>query len=204
MPRRWLHARFVPQYGRMVKKSHWTARYLVSRSIVAARQRLFPRDPWLTTAAIRILGREITPALIGVEFGSGASTLWLSRRCAHLISVEHDPEWHACVTRRLQEAGATNVDLRLRRTGAEYESAIDDVSVIDFALIDGKRRHICMVKCVSRLRPGGLLILDNADRYLPPGTDEWRAVQAMVEGWPMADTSNGVWKTTIWRKPEGS
>jgi predicted O-methyltransferase YrrM len=197
-----LRRRDIPQYGRGVKKSHWTTHYLVSRAIVAARRRLFPGEPWLTAQAIRLLGRAITPSLTGVEFGSGASTLWLSRRCAHLTSIEHDPEWHACVARRLQDAGVTNVELRLRRTGAEYEDAIDDIAAIDFALIDGKRRHVCMTKCIARLRPGGILILDNADRHLPPRTDEWRAIHDMLEGWKMVDTSNGVWKTTIWRKPD--
>ena len=44
-------------------------------------------------------------------------------------------------------------------------------------------------------RPGGLLVLDNSEweKYAP--------VFAAASGWPRRDFENGVWRTTIWRRP---
>src|SRR3954469_21096963 len=49
--------------------------------------------PWWTFPAIDAVERWITARNGNVrvfEYGSGASTVWLARRAAHVVSIEHD------------------------------------------------------------------------------------------------------------------
>jgi predicted O-methyltransferase YrrM len=38
---------------------------------------------------------------------------------------------------------------------------------IDFVLVDGITRQTCVRSSMGKLKPGGLLILDNANLYVP-------------------------------------
>ncbi len=114
---------------------------------------------------------------ICAEFGSGRSTLWLARRCAHLTSVEHDEQWHAKVSRTIAAEGITNVrylcHLReepdatgYRSTYAAVAQSLRDES-IDVALVDGLYRDYVTLALLPKIRPGGLIVIDNVNRYLP-------------------------------------
>jgi putative heme iron utilization protein len=50
---------------------------------------LHPNWPWLTKEAILLLERLLRPDDIGLEFGSGRSTIWFAERVEKLISIEH-------------------------------------------------------------------------------------------------------------------
>ena len=183
-------------------REHWTPRYLIDRATVAIRQKAKPTEPWLTSRSIALLEKFLCSDHLGAEFGSGRSTLWLARRCRHLISVENNPEWHRNVSVRLEAGGIMNVESRLRETGSDYISAIDDVvdESLDFVLIDGKRRLETATRSVSKIVPGGMLILDNADRFLPPTDPEWSRFDFSLSSWDYTPTTNGVWRTDIWVK----
>jgi hypothetical protein len=116
------------------------------------------------------------------EYGSGASTLWLARRAAQVHSVEHDASFHAFLAPRL--ADQAGVSLRLveaepsaapavpsHRRGHEgldfsaYVASIDDVAgEFDLVVVDGRARVASTRRALPRLTPGGVLLLDNADR----------------------------------------
>ena len=125
-------------------------------------------------------GRDLGPMLrrqdTGVEFGSGRSTAWFAARVARLTSVEHDAEWHQAVAARLRHLGLGNVDYvlapedqPLERGGesayARTALAFADAS-IDFALVDGHYRDYSARLILPKIRPGGMLIVDNANLYL--------------------------------------
>ena len=66
-----------------------------------------------------------------------------------------------------------------------------------------------MLRAVELLKPGGLLILDNSNHYLPhpsrsplrvtrPPSDDWETISRLVEPWRVIWTTNGCWDTTIW------
>ena len=127
--------------------------------------------------------------------------MWLARRCGRVVSVEHNPGWFEHVRTQLAAAQMSNVDLRLRTTGATYETAIDDVTAIDFALIDGRRRHCCAMQAAEKLRPGGMLVLDNAERYPAALNEEWHRFHSIVAAWPKSQHDDGVSRTDIWLRP---
>ncbi|MCK5642361.1 MAG: hypothetical protein KAJ19_16255 [Gammaproteobacteria bacterium] len=48
--------------------------------------RMHPDVPWLTRQAVEILEDWLKPGYVGLEWGSGRSTLWFARRVSHLTS----------------------------------------------------------------------------------------------------------------------
>jgi len=66
--------------------------------------------PWYTYPAIRDLARIISPSARVFEYGSGNSTLWWRAHAQEVISVEHDPIWHA------HSQAGKEADVRLRQS----------------------------------------------------------------------------------------
>ena len=144
--------------------------------------------PWWTFAAsdqVADFLRQRPHARI-FEWGSGASTLWLSARGGTVLSVEHDADWADRVRGLLPD----NARLLLREPAAltpvgagdepvvasakrgfdgldfrRYVDAIDEVDGdLDLVVIDGRAREACLDRAVSRLARGGLIVLDNVER----------------------------------------
>lgn len=115
-----------------------------------------------------------------LEWGSGASTLWLARRAAHVTAIEHDPGWGSDVASLApanvrvlvqppEPSGTPSVPSA--KPGFEgldfsrYVSRIHDVGgEFDLIVIDGRAREACLVEAQPHLAPGGLIVFDNVDR----------------------------------------
>ena len=203
-----------------------TPRYVPNRIRDLVYQRAHPADPWLTPAAIKMLATLLRPTDRGAEFGSGRSTLWFAGRVAELTSVETNAGWHQKVTSQLKERGIGNVRYTLIAEDnpsecgdGEYARtalAFPDAS-LDFALVDGYYRDYSAKYIMPKLKPGGILIIDNINWHLPsqskapgtrpaelgPATSAWAEVWREIEGWRRIWTSNGVWDTAIFFKPAG-
>jgi predicted O-methyltransferase YrrM len=159
---------------------------------------------------------------VGFEYGSGASTAWLAQRTLRLTAVEAYPFWANSTRARLTEAAVTNAELLVvegERNSAEHRAAYIGVNPelelgsLDYVFVDGEYRGLAMLRAIELLKPGGLLILDNANTYLPhptrtplrvtrPQSEEWETVLGIVESWRLLWTTNGVWDTAIWIRPE--
>jgi SAM-dependent methyltransferase len=201
---------------------HWTLRYLIDRTRDRWYQSTHPNDPWLTPISIKFLDAWLKPIDRGLEFGSGRSTLWFARRVTALTSVEHAPVWFERTRRVLAAQGISNVDHRLitgrgSEDPAGYASVADNFAEdsLDFVLVDGIYRDSCAMATLSKLRPGGLLVIDDAHRYLPsrsiapyarslaqgPATPLWATFLADVHTWRCLWTSKGVSDTVLYIKP---
>jgi hypothetical protein len=219
--------------------SHWTPRYLRYRVAAALRARLRPEEPWLTPAAVRQLASMLRPEHVGVEWGSGNTTPWLARRTRHLTSYETDPAYYQRVAARLEAASITNVDYRLIEHDFEGETDEQEMhrnafvraayefpdESLDYALVDSVPRGCLSFGVAPKLRRGGILIVDNANLFLPPpagvrpdapgsvaviaGTpgstlphhECWPAFARLIEGWEAYWSSNGLQMTLILVKP---
>lgn len=136
-----------------------------------------PDHPWLAPAAIAWLDQHLRPDMRGWEWGSGRSTLWFARRLASLTSIESDVTWFEQV--RSMVSGLSNVDLRhIPLEHREAETYALDYAVLpanaaaivsepdaslDFVVVDGWYRPVCARAALSKLKPGGLLLIDNTD-----------------------------------------
>lgn len=211
--------------GRSPALSYRSPWYVVNRARQMLYERANPNDPWLTPAAIRLVTTMLRPTDQGAEFGSGRSTLWLAARVAALTSVEHDPAWHQTVSARLKEAGLGNVDYILATDDQPAERGGDSSyarialafpdSSLDFALVDGQHRDYAVQFIMPKINPGGMLIIDNINWYLPcqskapnsrttelgPATPVWASIWQELPTWRTIWTSSGVWDTAIFIKP---
>lgn len=172
-------------------------------------ERAHPDAPWFVPASLPFIERLLEPGFVGFEWGAGKSTAWFAARVARLVSVESDPAWSERVQRRLDEEGHGNkVELHLvsvaaRHGFSESERAAYVAPIagfpehhFDFILIDGLFRRACLAAALSKLRPGGYLIVDNAD--IP---DLAEAIAALAP-YRIAVYSNAIWETAVYRAPE--
>lgn len=208
--------------------SHWTPRYVFDRLLLAYWERSHPDQPWLTSAGIALLQDWLTPSDVVLECGSGRSTRWFAERVAQVVSVEHSIEWASIVRATLEQHGLTekvrycvHSDGADERPDSEYVQAVgalDDAGV-DCALIDGMSRDHCAVAALPKIRPGGIVVIDNVDRYIPraspssaPGarglqagyaSSTWKQFHDGVREWRCYWTSNGITDTAFWFRPCG-
>lgn len=204
----------------MFRYSHWTPQYLWDRLAVMMDEWRHPEAPWLTRPMVDLLDSWLRPTDRGLEWGSGCSTVWLARRVQALVSVEHDPSWYRRVQQGLQQQPPRSpVDHRLIRDEAGYVAVAHTLppASLDFCLVDGLARDRCAVAALPLITPGGVLILDNSNWYLPtasraptsrrahegPASAVWKQFLQQVQGWRCLWTSNGVTDTTLWIKPCG-
>jgi len=142
--------------------------------------------PWWTFPAIDRVEDFIdrrAGAVHAFEYGSGASTIWLSRRCRDVVSVEHDVafagEMASLFSRRPNvtldivppEAPESATFLASRRRGYEglsfdrYVGAIDrHEGMFDLIVVDGRARIHCLARAIERLAGDGIIVFDNSDR----------------------------------------
>jgi predicted O-methyltransferase YrrM len=126
----------------------------------------YPDEPFIPYCAAAELPTLLSRDMNVVEVGAGMSTPWLAARVGHVTSYDWNEVWFAFMQSELQRRGIHNVDLRLC-TGNE-PSLFADVreNAIDFALIDSGIRSKCLFELWPKVRPGGLLYLDNWDSDL--------------------------------------
>ena len=123
--------------------------------------------PWISYPAIDFLSQFDFSNASVFEWGSGFSTLWWAERCMSITSVESNERWVPYIRDLLPEG----VELVVTPHDVEAEIAAlvgcrvteHDVIVIDN---HGPFRWRCADAAVSRLAPGGFIILDNSDQCL--------------------------------------
>lgn len=171
------------------------------------------RRPWWPyEVAPRVASRLPKQARV-LEFGGGGSTLWLADRGAHVDVVEHEPAW----AEELQAAAGATVNVRMVPAGTtgsvgsardtrffdDYVATAHDYpdDSFDLVIIDGRARVECGLAAMTKVKPGGMLLLDDSDRarYEP-------LVDALSE-WDRVDFSGvklggggPICKTTLWER----
>jgi predicted O-methyltransferase YrrM len=84
---------------------------------------------------------------------------------------------------------------------------------LDVILVDGRLRDLCANASLPKLKPGGLLVVDNADVYLPSQvitpnahrtrveSKDWQDFLDTIANWRRYWTCNGVSATAFFYKP---
>jgi caffeoyl-CoA O-methyltransferase len=111
---------------------------------------------------------RLTDARNAVEVGTftGYSSICIARGLAEggrLLACDVSGEWTTMAQRYWAEAGvADRIDLKLA-PGVETLAALPDEPTIDFAFVDANKEGYPTYypELVRRLRPGGLVLLDN-------------------------------------------
>lgn len=188
-------------------------------------------QPWITFDAIQYLQERVQPSHRIFEFGGGGSTLFFLRRCKELVTVEHDAKWFLQLKQLVADKQLVNWAGRLVEPergdlqeppdasnpdhyssggtkGVNYKNYASSIDAypdeyFDIVLVDGRSRPACLKHAVPKLKKGGLLVLDNADRtyYLGP------AVMKILSEYSLVLSTKGAspyvaffTQTNIWKK----
>ena len=184
--------------------------------------------PWFTFDAINYLQTHLQRGGRVFEYGSGGSTLfWLSFEAALVVSIEHDRQWFDLLNQHVGQL--PYVDYRLitpeRETfdgphnpadptcycseGASfcgysfrnYVGQIDEFpnDYFDVVSIDGRARPSCIMHSVGKVKPGGILILDNAERsYYTAQTQLYLQNYRCNEFYGAGPSVGWMWQTDIY------
>lgn len=212
-------------------KPYWTCRYLLRRIPDYIDQKMNVDVPWMNWKIREALNSLLKPTDVMVECGSGRSTLWYARRVGQLMSLEFDKAWFESVSKTLATAGVRNVDFRFvdysldhDQHHNEYIATLEGLAdnSIDACLVDGGPRSYCAMALVPKLKPGGLLIIDDVHNFMPSHSESpnavrrvediptryagrvtlnWPDVYGAIGSWRRLWLSNGVRDTAVFFKP---
>ncbi len=108
-----------------------------------------------------LMGLDLT-AFDLLELGGGHSTEFWSQRAKSVVTLETDAEW----ARILDSNGFPNAEIR----STTAERITDDMAALgrsfDAVIVDASAsRYRCAKAALKLLKPGGFILLDNADWY---------------------------------------
>ena len=161
--------------------------------------------PWLRPAAAEYIESKLQEGDNVFEWGCGASTIWLARLGCYVTSVELDHDWVESTRAWLEKEGLSEnvriIDFSPKNPVNLCDSADFILKGLDNAydliLIDGRARNRCMGNSRSKVKIGGMLVLDNTERA------EYASGVALMDTWDGYEYGDSGWKTRAWfRLPE--
>jgi Methyltransferase domain len=133
--------------------------------------------PWWSFGAIEAVREWCSGSVEAFEYGSGGSTVFLSRLCQSVTAVEDDAEWLARMRAEIDRAELRNVTLHLAPFDFLKPVAFEESSYLhaldrtyDLIVVDGQDwtydvRPACFRRAEQFIRPGGVIVVDDSWRY---------------------------------------
>jgi len=147
------------------------------------------RVPYMPQEMIDWLGSHLTKDMRVFEWGSGGSTLFIAPRVKSIITIESSKRWYIKVLLSVIFNLVFNCRLKLilpepasrqskqtepyRSSGKyghltykKYVEAIDSYPDVyfDLIIVDGRCRTQCLLHARTKVKRGGSILLDDADR----------------------------------------
>lgn len=181
--------------------------------------------PRMSLEAVAEMDRLIKGGSVGLEWGSGTSTVWLAKKSSALWSVESDNTWFVRVNQWLAHEDIMDAQAKVRffppdkdcnstepcfykgvsdrarcyRSYVNFADVLTDGS-LDYVIVDGRARVGCLFIAMTKLKPGGLLVLDNSERV-----DRYGLAINALKSWPEFRTEgyvDGIFcRTSFWTRP---
>lgn len=169
-------------------------RYFKKWSELIHKNPLSEKQPWITFKAIDFITKNTGKNDKVFEYGGGGSTLYFLSKVNEVVTVEHDHEWFYMLQKEIDPADSvrwrgqlilpektidtTNLD---KSRPADYYSSDPTFrnatfhayctficqfkdEYFDLILIDGRARTSCLFHAIPKVKIGGFLVLDNAER----------------------------------------
>lgn len=203
-----------------------------ARALRSGANSMDARAAWISFPATEALSRLLKPTDRVFEYGGGGSTLFWLDRVAEVVTVEHDAQWYAALEKRMQqEGGARWTGLLVPANPGtlvpnpdpadpahfasadeasqgfnfrDYVQAIDRFpdGHFDVLMIDGRARTSCLAQATPKLKHGGLLVLDNAERthYTERNAVVLQGFEVVLEGMAPGIFNRDFSETRILRK----
>jgi hypothetical protein len=182
----WAHPRYIQPFAWMKDYSRWRQ----DRNSTA--QPLDRMEPWICYSAIRHLKQITRQDMRVFEYGSGGSTLYFAKHCQEVVAVDHDTLWAQRVNEALaehqmshakalpvpDETPAEPADADPQQgygssyagfVGRSFKTYVNTLRQyprhhFNVIVVDGRSRPACIKLASEYLAPGGVIIVDNADR----------------------------------------
>lgn len=116
--------------------------------------------PWFTYPCIEYISQLDLKDKIVLEWGMGNSTLFFSKRCKTIDSIEHNVEWFNKIREKLSPNSFGHLV-----TEDEYSKFPFTLKKkFDLIIVDGIKRKACLENAVDLVIDNGIIIFDNSDR----------------------------------------
>jgi Methyltransferase domain len=159
-------AAFVRETARRTAREPTLGREFLRLLATRGRSTIRLRLPWLPFRLIDELEAVVCAGTRVFECGGGGSTLWLLDRGAVVVTVEHDREWTEILKKGVTSDNWTLLVRPIADGPTDYVEAIatypDDW--FDVVVVDGRARRRCASRASSKVKPGGLLLVDDVNR----------------------------------------
>jgi len=135
--------------------------------------------PWISLPAIEAIDKSVKPGMKVLEFGGGGSTIYFAKKGLDVTTIESDLDWKTNIENQINSKGLKNVKILYRHFNVQPENTFRKSeyivalpgSTFDVILIDGpeiadyKARPVCFEWAEQNIKPGGMIIVDDAWRY---------------------------------------
>ncbi|HMQ00869.1 MAG TPA: hypothetical protein PKC24_13905 [Cyclobacteriaceae bacterium] len=118
----------------------------------------------------------------------------------HLVKarqLQADVQQESLINKALENALDDFPDVRIMYEFHDYYSFIDrfENAYFDFVIVDGRARLECVWHAMPKIKAGGFIVLDNAER------NRYKAVHHWLRNWKKVFTTTGLTDTVFWFKP---
>lgn len=137
--------------------------------------------PWLAPEVISMLKSYIKnhEQVTILEFGAGCSTAFFATFPVHITSFEHHHMWYAKVRDYITESNITNVTLHWMKNPYYHACEQFDDTSFNIVYVDGLDRIKCIEYTMRLVKPGGILILDDAQH------EKYNKAYALLNNWQL-------------------
>lgn len=117
--------------------------------------------PWFTYPAIEYLSQLNLKDKLMLEWGSGGSSVFFSKRIKQLTSIEHNQEWY----KTIKSKKLKNHQIFFKQQHEYATFPLELATKFDIIVVDGIERENCVKTAINLLTSNGLIILDNSERH---------------------------------------
>ena len=144
------------------------------------------------------------------EWGGGCSTVWYSKNCKSVTTLENDHKWSQEIESYFIEHGINNYSLHTIEVPAsanqdhpnkeQYLTYISKLGkTYDLIIIDGSYRNDAIEKSLQHIKPKGMIIFDNFEQDTSGYTSlPNKKLLEQYELTVYVQQNRPYWKTAIW------
>ena len=168
--------------------------------------------PWWSFESIDWVKKNLSPSSQVFEWGSGGSTLFLSKYSQKVISIENNEKWLRETKKRLDLNNIENVSLLKKSLNLSSENHFRECNYFnalsnhfDLIVIDGEdafgpdivwsSRETCFERAEKWIKPKGLILVDDSWRY--PKISKTSKAKKIVRFQSIGPCRKGVTSTDI-------
>lgn len=143
--------------------------------------------PSMSLPAICAMDEYLLEYMTIFEWGSGGSTHFFERKAANVITLEHDKEWFKKTVKEMKSSDLGTGFMQIippeyianppfqshqpEWSGWSFEDYVKAIDAypdehFDLISIDGRARSACLRRALPKLKQGGWLVLDDAQREI--------------------------------------